>query len=93
MPTGSDYPFYYSISPFKWTKDQENPELDWLRAVVMKKRMMQSRPEEIQDLWDEMTHDHNVQDFSLEELTEHFDDYRKRLDSVVKKGSRVGKIS
>lgn len=86
MPSGSDYPFYYSLSPFKWTKDQKNPELDWLRALVRKKNRKQSQQEQIQELWDELTHDHNVQNFSIEELAEHFDNYKKRLDNVVRRG-------
>ena len=76
FPSAMDYPFYYSRAPFNWTRDQDNSELAWLRKVVRRKRRPLSREVEVQELWDELTHDLNVEQDPREGVRKRIKEYR-----------------
>jgi len=75
MPVKVDFPFYMSISPFKTPRSMR----EWLSAVVQKKEssLRKGKPS-VDELWDELTHDYDV-----EGLREEITSYRQRLKRAI----------
>lgn len=78
MPVEVEYPFLVSTVPFKKPKS----ESAWLMKVIGKKKSSHqhgSRPS-INELWDELRHDHDVVS-NVDEISH----YRQRLSEALRK--------
>jgi len=74
-PIDIDYPFYLYEYPFDdhWAES----ELDWLRSVVRRETSVSKVG--ATELWDELSHDYNMERLSREEVRNKITDYREPL--------------
>jgi len=84
MPSSIDYPFYLYEYPF----DHHIPksELHWLRSVIQRENKVKpTQKVKAAELWDELTHDYNMENFSREEVRTKVDSYKNSLRDYLKK--------
>jgi hypothetical protein len=75
MPVKVEFPFYLSVFPFKTPRSMRQ----WLSAVVEKKQSsIRNGKPAVDELWDELTHDYDV-----EGIRDEISDYRRRLKRVI----------
>ena len=82
MPIKVDFPFFVSKKPFVYT----NSELDWLKEVTQKRKSSLSQKLTTQELWDELSHDYDVEG-DISEVTR----YKNRLKKGLKKNKQKDK--
>ncbi len=76
MPVMVDFPFYVSVSPFR----RPGSQYEWLSAVVRKGKssILTGRRPDLQELWDELSHDYDVEGMGNPVL-----EYKARLIEAV----------
>ena len=85
MPDEVDLPFLVSYFPFRRPKSEE----EWLAKVCAKTNSSLSKGKSAmsQELWDELAHDHMVDD-----LQDEIPYYKRKLKQSVNRGRELGSL-